>query len=168
MAFWEMFKKGTEDSDQSQLYHELRDELPELEENELVKVACVSGLLARVAYVDFKLDPKELEHIDQVLKKWTQFDDKTIKLISQASLKHIKEFAGIENHLYARPLKEVLGENERFKLVEALFALAASDGSVEHLESEEIRLICRGLELSDQHYLGARAQVMEYLKALQK
>lgn len=166
MAFWDNFKKEAEESNQSQLYHELRAELPELGEEEVIKVACVSGLMARVAYVDFKLDEGELAHIGEVLREWTEFDDKVVELITQVSLKHIKEFAGMENHLYVYPLREVLDKNARFRLVEALFALAAADGSVENLESEEVRKICKGLQLSDKHFLSARAKVAEHLAAL--
>ena len=61
MAFWDIFKKQTEEANQSQLFYELQNELPELSEENLIKVACVAGLLARVAYVDFKLDEGELK-----------------------------------------------------------------------------------------------------------
>lgn len=166
MAFWEIFKKEAEQSNQSRLYHELKRELPDLEEEQLVKVACVSGLMARVAYVDFDLDAQELKHIDQVLKEWTDFDTQVVDLISQAAVRHIKELAGLENHMYLYPLRDVLDRDARFRLVEALFALAAADGSVENIESEEIRKISKGLELSDQHFLAARAKVAEHLRAL--
>lgn len=166
MAFWDLFKKEAQASNQSQLYFELRNELPELSENELIKVACVAGLMARVAFVDFKLDEGELGYIGKVLKEWTDFEEDVISMISETSLRHIQELAGLENHLYVYPLREVLDKNARFKLVEALFALAAADGSVENLESEEIKMICKGLELSDQHFLSARAKVAQYLSAL--
>ncbi len=168
MAFWDLFKKEAQESNQSQLYQELRNELPDLDEATLIKVACVAGLMARVAYVDFKLEESELAHIKSSLAEWTDFEQDVIELISSTAINHIKELAGLENHLYVHPLKEVLDEKGRFKLAEALFALAAADLSVENIESEEIRLICRGLELSDQHFLAARAKVITHLRALQK
>lgn len=168
MAFWDLFKKQAQESNQSRLYDELKAELPDLDEVTLIKVACIAGLMARVAYVDFKLDASELAHIKSSLASWTDFDDEVIELVSSVAINHIKQLAGLENHLYVHPLKEVLDVDARFKLAEALFALAAADLSVENIESEEIRLICRGLELSDQHFLAARAKVLTHLKALQK
>ncbi len=166
MAFWEIFKKQAEESNQSELFYELKKELPDLEESELIKIACVSGLMARVAYVDFKLDASELAHIGEVLKEWTDFDQQTIDKISQLAVRHIKELAGLENHLYVYPLRDVLDRDSRFKIVEALFALAAADGSVENIESEEIRMISKGLELSDKHFMVARGKVAKHIAAL--
>lgn len=166
MAFWEIFKKQTEESNQSELYQELKNELPDLEDTEVIKIACVSGLMARVAYVDFKLEASELKHISKVLQEWTEFDQQTIDKISQVAVRHIKELAGLENHLYVYPLRDVLDRDSRFKIVEALFALAAADGSVENVESEEIRMISKGLELSDRHFMVARAKVAEHIAAL--
>lgn len=166
MGFWNLFKTETGESDQGQLYQALCRQLPEHDEDGLIVVACVAGLMARVAYVDFKLDQAELAHIREVLKEWTDFDDALVESITQLSVDLIKELAGLENHLYAHQLKDILDKNTRFKLLESLFALAASDGSVENLESEEIRLICKGLALSDAHFLSARAKVAQHLKAL--
>ena len=47
-----------------------------------------------------------------------------------------------------------------------LFVIAASDGNVAAIESEEIRVISKGLELTNQHFLAARAEVADFLKAL--
>tara|TARA_Y100000780_G_scaffold232594_1_gene268603 strand:+ start:270949 stop:271455 length:507 start_codon:yes stop_codon:yes gene_type:complete len=168
MAFWEIFKKEAEDSGHSKLREELRRELPELSDVKATEVACIAGLMARVAYVDFKLEEKELIHIKTSLKEWTNLEDEVVQKISDVAIHHIKELAGLENHLYVYPLREILNTNEKFSIVEALFALAASDEVVENIESEEIRLITRGLELSDQHFLAARAKVIGHLKALQK
>lgn len=167
MAFWDIFKKEVKESNQSQLYEELRRELPDLSDEKATIIACVAGLMARVAYVDFKLDAGEVIHMNDVLREWTEFDESTVELIAQTSVRHIKEFAGLENHLYVYPLKNTLDRDSRFRLVEALFALAAADGSVENIESEEIRIICKGLELSDKHFLSARAKVAKHLRSLQ-
>ena len=160
MAFWEIFKKEVEDSGHSQLRNELREELPELSDEKATEVACIAGLMARVAYVDFKLEDRELSHIN--------LEDEVVQRISDVAIRHIRELAGLENHLYVYPLREILDKQQRFNIVEALFALAAADEVVENIESEEIRLIASGLELSDQHFLAARAKVIGHLKALQK
>ncbi len=168
MAFWEIFKKEVEDSGHSQLRNELREELPELSDEKATEVACIAGLMARVAYVDFKLEDRELSHIKSSLKEWTNLEDEVVQRISDVAIRHIRELAGLENHLYVYPLREILDKQQRFNIVEALFALAAADEVVENIESEEIRLIATGLELSDQHFLAARAKVIGHLKALQK
>jgi uncharacterized tellurite resistance protein B-like protein len=150
------------------LHEKLHLALPDAAEDRLVVVACLAGLMARIAYVDFKVTAEEEQHIKIALANWTDFDGKTIDVIAHTAIEEIKELAGIDNHLYVHALKEYFSAPELYKLIEALFALAASDGEVIGLEAEEIRVICKGFDLSNQHYLSARATVLEQLSALKK
>lgn len=168
MSLFSFFKNSSEVDVKkySSLHDKLEKEYPFLSEEELVITGCVAGLLARVAYVDFELDPSEAEQIKKTLTDWNINPHVHTELIATIAIKHIKEMAGLENHLYVHPLKEFLTQDERFKVLQTLFVLAASDGEVAALESEEIRTICKGLELSNQHFLAARAEVAEFLKTL--
>lgn len=168
MSIFSFFKNENESDVKkySALHEKLQKEYPSMEEKELVITSCVAGLLARVAYVDFELDPGEMEQIKETLKNWSISSLVHSDLIAVMAIDHIKEMAGLENHLYVHPLKEHLNSDDRFKLLKALFILAASDGEVASVESEEIRTITKGLELSNQHFLAARAEVATFLKAL--
>lgn len=171
MGFWDLFSNkndSREEKKHSSLHYELQAQFPNLEENELVKITCIAGLLARVAYVDFELDPSEEANMKEALGEVTSFTTDQIESIVAISIKHIKELAGLENHKYVYSLKEVLDQNARYEIVEALFYLAAADGVVENVESEEIRLIVKGLDLGDKHFLAARAKVSSKLGALKK
>ncbi len=86
--------------------------------------------------------------------------------MANIAIVHIQEMAGLDNHLFYGPLKKYMTKEHRFEVLKSLFLVAASDGSVDGVESEEIRGICKGLELSSQHFLAARAEVVDYLKAL--
>ena len=57
---------------------------------------------------------------------------------------------------------------ERYSLLKALFSIAASDGQVEEKESEEIRIISKGLRLQHQDFISARASVLDKIKSLMK
>ena len=87
-------------------------------------------------------------------------------VLANMAITHIKDMAGLDNHLYVHPLREILSQDERYKVLQSLFLVAASDGNVDNLESEEIRIICKGLELSNQHFTVARAEVAKYIGAL--
>ena len=170
MKFWEILKNETVTTKKnlSRLHEKIATKLPGSTEDDLIKVACFAGLLARVAWVDFKLDPSELSVMRQVLSDWTKMDRETIDTIVAISTDEIQELAGLENHLYCHPLQNIMSENERYDLLVSLFAIAAGDESVEQLESEEIRIITQGLNLTHKHYISARATVMDKLKALKK
>ena len=59
-------------------------------------------------------------------------------------------------------------QKERYSLVKALFSIAASDGSVDESESEEIRVICMSLRLQHQDFISARASVLDKIRALKR
>lgn len=148
------------------LFKELSKTFPDLEEKELVIASCISGLLARVAYVDFHLDPKEVEEMDNLIQGFDFNLNIDSAVLANMAITHIKDMAGLDNHLYVHPLREILSQDERYKVLQSLFLVAASDGNVDNLESEEIRIICKGLELSNQHFTVARAEVAKYIGAL--
>ncbi len=168
MSLFAFFKneKQSEIKKYSKLHDQLQREYPFLSEEELVITACVAGLLARVAYVDFNLDEGEVSEIKKILEEWTINDKVHTELLAEMAINHIQEMAGLENHLYVHPLREHLTRDEKYRVLQSLFLVAASDGSVESIESEEIRVITKGLELSTQHFVAARAEVSQYLKAL--
>ncbi len=169
MAFWDLIKKKESENNESSLGHlhtKLNQALPTSDDKQLISAACIAGLLARVAYVDFEIDPNEIVSMKNSLSKWTDYDDNTIETIANIAISEIKQLAGLENHIYAHQLNEILNENQKYQLLIALFALAAADGNADNLESEEIRTISTGLRLSHQHYISARATVADKLGAL--
>lgn len=168
MNFLKFFNNASESQAKiySTLYSQFKKEFENLSEEQLLISSCVAGLLARVSYVDFKLDEEEKLKIKEILKQFKFLETLDASVIATMAIDHIKEMAGLENHLYVHPLKNILNKDERYKIVQSLFLVAASDGSVDAIESEEIRLINKGLELSSQHFLAARAEVSIFLKSL--
>ncbi len=168
MKFWDIFKTSKREttSQTSRLHQRLSTLLPDKNEDELIKSACVAGLLARVAYIDFDIHKNEKEFIKKSLKAWTNFKEKEVEAISKVAIEEIKDLAGLENHLYCHPLNKLMDNDEKYGVVESLFAMAASDHEVTGNESEEIRLINKGLRLEHKHFISARATVLEKLVAL--
>lgn len=169
MKFFDLFKSKNgknNENNYGRLYDKLSEVLGENNEGEILKCACVAGLLARVAFVDFKIDPKEKLFINSALKNWTHFSEPQIELISQIAVDQIKDLAGLDNHKYCQYLNDILNNDEKYELVEALFAVAASDELVKVNEIEEIRLINRGLLLEHKHFISAQATVLQKLGSL--
>lgn len=166
MIFSKFFQNEYDGKRYGQLFEIFKKEYSNESDESLLKASCIAGLFARVAYVDFELDENEVIKMRDLLSKWDGLESFNLDLIVKMSTEHIKEMAGLENHLYVHPLKELLSESERFQVLQSLFFIAASDGVVQGEESEEIRLISKGLALSNQHFIAARAQVVEFIAAL--
>jgi len=168
MGFFDFFKGESDVEVQryNSLFLELTKKFPHVEEDQLLIMSCIAGLFARVAYVDFELDIGEMDKMKKLISNWHFSDEIDSEIISTLAVENIKEMAGLDNHLYIQPLKEKIEKDDRFSIVKSLFLIAAADGSVENIESEEIRKITKGLELSSQYFIAARAEVSEYLKIL--
>jgi uncharacterized tellurite resistance protein B-like protein len=169
MSFWNLFKNDEETTKtESHLQLKIRELLPYAEDETLITVACVAGLMARVAFSDLEIDPKEVEQMNQSLGDFAILNADQTKAAVQIALQEVRALCGIENHMYTDPLSTMLTNEQRYALLKSLFKIAASDGKAEQVESEEIRLICKGLLLENKHFIAARATVAESLEALKK
>lgn len=170
MSIWKTLVDalGGEEKEQftSRLHEKLTKKFPDKAEEFHLKAACLSGLMARIAFADMKIDESEKVFIKESLVKWMKMSEEEGTLLANLCTDEIKDLAGIENHLYCLPLRESLPVSERYQIVETLFAIAAADGSVENQESEEIRNINNALLLEPKHFTAARATVLEYLASL--
>ena len=167
MAFWDIF--GTNEKDKHQhgiIHYRLKQLMPDATEEDLIRVACIAGLLARVANVDLKITTDEKEFMKTAMLDWSGLDSKLVEVVCKIAIEEIQELSGLENHLYGQGLRESMDQDDRYRILEVLFAMSAADGSVDNLESEEIRTIAKSLHLTNQHFIAARATVMEKLAAL--
>lgn len=168
MGFFDFFKNinNNEQKVLSQLHYDLEEVLGEIEEKDHIKISCYAGLLARLAKVDFHVSEHEHSYMKKALTTFASMEEKVASAVVEVALRNIDDLGGLENHLYVHPLRDIMSADEKYKLLTSLFALAASDGLVENIESEEIRTVCKGLDLSHEHFIAARATVLKNLGAL--
>lgn len=150
----------------NRLHEKIFQKFPNSSEKDALVMACLSGLLARVAYSDLKITESEIKKIQNIMVKILGISEEKAQLVCELAISEQKELSGLENHMYGQALIDILSEKERFEVLEAMFAIAASDEEVSNLESEEIRLICKSLNLEHKHFISARAQVKDFLAAL--
>ena len=169
MSFWNLFRPadGPNES-RSQLQLKVASLLPNDNEETHILVTCLAGLFSRVAYADMNIEQTEVTHIKKALSDWTELKEEQIEAVVKLSIGMVKELTSVEDHKYTDPLNDMLTNEQRYKVLEGLFALAASDGNAEQLESEEIRIISKGLLLEHKHFISARATVLNSLGAFKK
>lgn len=168
MGIWETFFGKAQVSDEfgNRLHKKISSLIPNENEQQQLNIACIAGLLASVAFVDFEIAPGEKESIIDALNNWSELSQEDSTTIATLAIEEIKDLSGLENHLYCYPLCENLSKDERYQLLKTLFAVAASDGGVEHRETEEIRQITTSLLLEHKHFISARASVLDKLDIL--
>lgn len=148
------------------IHEELVTKFPNKDEKDLIILACLSGLAARVAYADLKLHPEERNIIKESLAQWSDYTSDEIEEVSDLAIKHTKDLCGLENHLYTESLQEFLSVEQRKKVLDCLFSIAISDGGVSTIETNEINNISKGLALSHSDYVEAKVKVQSGLSAI--
>jgi uncharacterized tellurite resistance protein B-like protein len=172
MTFWDLFNqfmnKGDDKHAQhlSQLHKELVEKFPDKSDTEHIFVTCMSGLLARVIYIDFEVHKNEVAYMKEALKTWSNFDQGEVEYIVELAITETKELAGLDQRHFCEPLNEFLDNDQKFNVIKTLFEVAASDESVDHKEVEEIRNINKALLLEHKHFVSAKNHVKEHLAAL--
>jgi uncharacterized tellurite resistance protein B-like protein len=165
MSFWQKFSNSNEDK-RSSLEKILEKEFPDFSQDRLTKLASISGLLSVVAFADLVIEESEVVAIKTSLEQWSTLDTQECDAISKIAQEHAKELIDLENHLYANSLNELLNRDEKYYLIESLFEVAASDGAISNVESEQIRSITKSLRLEANLFLAARAKYSDKLDIL--
>ncbi len=166
MSFWDIFIGKTESKPISKLQSSILEQFPNYTEEKRILLTCLSGLCARVAYVDFDISPTEKEAIEKSLIQWMNLSEKEANFVASKALEEVKELSGIEPRKYCTALNDILDNSEKLHILETLFQVSAADGNVEEHESEEIRIITTGFLLEHKHFIAARATVAKFIGAL--
>jgi uncharacterized tellurite resistance protein B-like protein len=166
MNFWDIFSKKEDKKEICNLRQKIISHFPNMDENRQIMLASISGLCARIAFVDFKVCLKETKAIEEALTKWMELNKEESIFIAELAINEVKELAGLDNRNYCVALNDLLDNTQKLHILETLFQISAADGNVEQNESEEIRIISKGLLLEQKHFIAARATVAEYIGAL--
>jgi uncharacterized tellurite resistance protein B-like protein len=118
------------------------------------RLCLLGGLMGVVANADGEIDQRELEEIRRQLRFRGRFDPEALELL--ISIIEEESVRGLDR---ARLITEYTGNSsfdERVELLDLLFAVAAVNGSLTHLELEELRGISSAMHLSHRQYIDAK------------
>ena len=150
---------------QNKVYYEtnriLREEGRSLDltDKEMRKLGLAGGLMARIAKVDETVSEGEFEAmVDTIATTW-QVDHEAAVFVANVAVSSLDV-----TYDYYRMTREfatstTLEERQRFLV--ALFQIAGADGAVSFDETEEIRLVALGINVSHEDFINAKLQAKE-------
>jgi len=150
---------------QNKVYYEtnriLREEGRSLDltDKEMRKLGLAGGLMARIAKVDETVSEGEFEAmVDTIATTW-QVDHEAAVFVANVAVSSLDV-----TYDYYRMTREfatstTLEERQRFLV--ALFQIAGADGDVSFEETEEIRLVALGINVSHEDFINAKLQAKE-------
>lgn len=129
----------------------------DMPEDDLRKLSLAGGLLAKVAHTDRKVDDQEYEAMVAALQNFWGIDPETAVFVAEVSLMAVT--AALDPYRMMRQFAQATSRDERVRFLDVLFAVAAADGSVGYEETEQIRLLAQGLNLTHPEFVNAKLQI---------
>ncbi len=117
-------------------------------------VTLFGGLLGHIAGIDKKLSESEVQEIRRALSDLGGFQEEELNLILDVIGE--ESLRGLERHRLTAGFWEVSGPEDRRRLIECLFAVAAAEGGLNDAEVEEVRRIAHALGLTHRQFIEAK------------
>jgi DnaJ like chaperone protein len=144
----------------------VRQALGAVDEESIMVVVALAGLLGAAAYADRDYSDAEEAHVRRELARVHGMTEAAVDAVCAALRKHIVQVSTVEVPRYCRLLRE-LGDRElRAEVLEVLVDVAAADGVITTAESNLLRQITTALGLSQSDYNDAQAKHRERIAAL--
>ena len=129
----------------------------DLSEAELRRLGLAGGLMARIAEVDRIVTDDERQAMVNLLQNHWQLSYESAVFVADVAVSSLDV-----NYDYYRMTREFATSttpDERRRFLVVLFMIAAADGGVSFEETEEIRLVSRGINLTHQDFINAKLEV---------
>ncbi len=151
-----------EDFLKNKVYYEVSRQLREegksldLPDDEMRKLGLAGGLMARIANVDQNISQDEQHMMAEVVKRYWQLTPEAAEFVASVAVSSLDV-----NYDYYRMTREFATSTsveERRNFLVALFLIAGSDQDISFEETEEIRLVSRGINVTHQDFIDAKLQ----------
>lgn len=147
----------------NKVYYELRQQLSQqgksldLSDAEVRRMGLAGGLAARVAHVDETPTEAEINRMAELIGRFWGLDGAMALFVAQTAVSAV-DYA-YDYYRMTRQFGEATTYEERVRFLDALFQIALADGFVTYEETEEIRTIAHGINLSNQEFINAKIKI---------
>ena len=128
-----------------------------ISEAELHKLSTVTGLMARVSRTDPSSSAEEHDAIAQALQSHWPISAEVARIAAEATLSGVS--LDTDPLRLAQELLDITNEDERARLIDALFVVAAADGFVSQAELNEIGSIASFLYVPRKVFIGSKLKI---------
>jgi uncharacterized tellurite resistance protein B-like protein len=135
--------------------------------DQLEYFAGFAGQLTRVAYADDDVSEAEIETISRLLVDHAGLVAEEARVVIDLLKLQLEALRGFEEFRLNRAINEHASREERERLIDFLFAVAAADDLVSNDEDQEIRRIAYALEISNPRLMEIRGRYRDQLEILQ-
>jgi len=131
-------------------------------------LAAFAYVLARVAHADLDIDETETNAMQEIVQRVGKLGPEEAVLAVEIAKSQAKVLGGTENYVVTREFRRVSSREQRNQLLECLYAVAAADGSISAIESQEIQSIAEELGFTRPEANALRSRYRDQLSVFQK
>ena len=130
-------------------------------------LAAFAYVLARVANADLRITETETAAMEEAVAGIAGLPPEETALAVEIAKSQARLLGGTDNYVVTRRFRELSEREERVRLVECLYAVAAADGTISMLESAEIARVAEELGFLPAEAVALRAPWRDRLAELQ-
>jgi uncharacterized tellurite resistance protein B-like protein len=130
-------------------------------------LACFAYILTRAAKADHHVSEDEARLMEQIVADRAGVGAEQAALIVRIA-RQAGHSRGTDDYLIAREFERVASREEKLKLLDCLFAIAAVDDAIKTVEDNEVRRVASELKLEHADYIEVRKRHLGNLNVLRK
>ena len=130
----------------------------DLSDDGLRKLGLVGGLMAKIAQMDSEVTDTEFARMVDIIQVNWNLGVEEATFVAEVAISAVDLTYDIFRMM--RELATSTTVDERCRVLDVLFAVANADGDISFDETEEIRLISRGLDLTHTDFIDAKLRVL--------
>jgi uncharacterized tellurite resistance protein B-like protein len=130
-------------------------------------LAAFAYVLARVAHSDLEIDASESAEMERLVRVLGELPEAEAALVVEIAKSQARLLGGTENYVVTREFRRHATPEERARLLECAFAVAAADGSISSVENVECGRIADELGFTREEMLAVRSAFRDKLSVLQ-
>jgi uncharacterized tellurite resistance protein B-like protein len=131
-------------------------------------LAAFAYVLARVAHADLEIDASESAQMERMVTELGALASAEAALVVEIAKSQARLLGGTENYVVTREFRRIASVEERARLLECAFAVAAADGAISAVESSECLRIADELGFTREEALALRNTYREKLALLRR
>jgi uncharacterized tellurite resistance protein B-like protein len=101
-------------------------------------LAAFAYVLARLAHADLTIDASETAEMERCVHDVAELEEAQAALVVQIAQSQARLLGGTENYVVTREFRKIATAEQRGRLLQCLYAVAAADGTISTAESREI------------------------------
>ena len=130
-------------------------------------LAAFAYVLARVAHADLDIDAAETLEMERIATSVASLSGAEAALVVQIAKSQARLLGETENYVVTREFRNISTREQRGKLLQCLFAVAAADDTISGVESAEIAAIGEELGFNRAEINGLRGAYRDKLSEFQ-